>query len=240
MATRPILAPDVRQKILSIVSLHWETNGAPLLLSRLGQLLRTGGVDLTATFGSTKMVDALRLELDENLIVKTLPENPTIVVVAPRNAGAAANVAIQALDQSPPKNDDSPAIPRYNKAIWAAFSWPIKPGQVRTVSLEPVAFKDVDANLAISAATKKISPALVVTRTANQDPKEHQRLVAQAITKWAKDSGVAESELLASNIAKKSANAGDSLLSRMIEALSPDQLQRVALPLDVVDRLLKS
>jgi hypothetical protein len=122
-------------------------------------------------------------------------------------------------------------IPRYNAALWKAFRAPIEGGKRRfVVSLNPV--EVVDQPETSAPIGTEVKAAEIVDSSSATD-------VHKMILDWAARHGIPPTSLVLS-ARKATAGITTSLLARFLDALGPEDLERISMPLDIVQKLHKT
>jgi hypothetical protein len=232
----------VRLAVTQCVGEHWEKHHRALTLAALGNQMKSKGFDLKTFLKGQKLASFIHTELAAELYVAADPEDAGTLGVLPRsqqnNKDAFRGVI---------KTYGSPPIPRYQQAIWQAFTRPIREGTTRIVTLSPT-FNFFDANeesrKGLTAAdTYVIAVDDIAQRQPLEDNGHFARRVSEKIVSWHEKHALptAGPHLQRNQELGKGGTAGltATTLDRLLDALSKEQLARVSLPLDVIDSLRK-
>lgn len=226
--------PELLKAAANLVSSHWKREHSALLLSTLGHQLSAQGLDVPRILQGRKLSEVLRNEASEVMVERASPDS-TVMGVVPRSAEGQASKAIAKLTQNEASTN---APPRIHPAIWAAFTKPIPEGASRFISLDPPDFKDEQRVPGTTELT--VAPTDIVPRGA-LTPSEHNQKTFDSLSNWLQRTSTTLSEVLYSQGARTNPiKAGDTLLARVMSALSSDQKKRLTLPLDIVEALLKA
>lgn len=134
----------------------------------------------------------------------------------------------------PPSSEEGkiqirPAMPRYSRSFWAAFSMPLRGGERRYINIETHEFGPEKEKLGPEQDVWEIEPRFIRgTAEVALDNSE----IYQRIDDWLRSAGLDGKNFFIRKLQRT--NSGDSLLDQVISVLDNDQLSRVVLPLDVV------
>lgn len=227
-------APTCRLKeiIIKIVSDYWHNYKAGILLSTLGKCLSEEGIDLRETLGEQKLGRFIRTELGDQLRVVRNERNAAMITVTPVEIGDAAA-------QSPSATAATVArtFPRFNSSVWLAFKRVLGENQIRCIALDPVVrFDDLPEGEPCTDGR------LIIT---HDDIAQSGDVgaIATSITAWAEKNGVKLNQLTGAKsggLTKKDKNTtAKNLLDLLQASLSPQDLGRITIPLDLVIKLSK-
>lgn len=224
--------PDFKTHVRELVESYFRDKGQGLLLSRLGQTLRTQGVDLSAALAGQKLSDFIEQELGDTISLSASLVDPKIVSAVPKGKQPAVAPAktVRAAAQ--------PSIPRISPTVWAAFTKPLQDGHVRTLELAPPSFSDAPEVQGV-VLPRSIQQQDLTQRAAGTSKVDYEQEVFTKISAWIKVHGVDLREITADTVSMRQANSKKSLFDQLFERLSEDQRRRVSLPLDVVETLLR-
>lgn len=233
----------LRKDVVELVTEHWQEHGKAYLLSRLGLTLVRRGFNLQATLAGRKLAAYISTELADVLRVVSPPSNSLKSGVVPVTADLSGG--LEALFTAPtPLADGDGQIPSLVPAFWAAFTRPIPPDRVRTLSLAPrVQFQDVSVAAATQSGKKVVGPEFIVSPGAHGNG-TYKAAVYSSIQRWLSSNDVELAAVLASSpssagVTVQSRGESGSLLERLTSALTHEELRRISLPLDIVARLAK-
>lgn len=230
-AEQPAL-PDFKTHVRELVESYFRDKGQGLLLSRLGQTLRSRGVDLQAALAGRKLSDAIEQELGDAIALTVSLVDPKIVSAVPK--GKQPAVAPAEAAPAPPQ----PSIPRISPTVWAAFTKPLEDGHVRTLELSPPSFSNVAEAQGV-VLPRSIQPQDLTQRIAGTSKYDYEQEVFTKISAWIKTHGVDLREITADTVSMRHSSSKKSLFDQLFERLSDDQRKRVSLPIDVVETLLR-
>ncbi|MFM0643404.1 hypothetical protein PQR14_03670 [Paraburkholderia bryophila] len=235
-ANKDAQTDSIRSMIVALVRATWNEKRVGVLLSQIGSLV-SGHPELArAEMGSRKLTSYLEEELQDELRIFVSPDNPIVRVAIPAEVGVAGDPVLLFPHADPTKK--AAAATGVSGAILTAFSRPLAADKQRVVHLTPkVRFDDIDLDAEIPASAKPIARDLIVDPSGVADPAQATAQLIANIKEWR-----AQSELEPGTISPKprvSERPGrKSLLEQIIETLSEQDLKRVQLPLDIVEKLL--
>jgi hypothetical protein len=229
---------DVKQLISNVVAQHWDANGSGILLSTLGQIVKSKH--------PTALIDVkLAQFLDQELagIVKRIssPENPIVQVALPSSVLTDGDVA--RFFPTAANKAAKEEIPRYAHAFWAAFYKPLQSDHRRWLSISPtVAFRDTNTTEAPSGFPFEVQRQVIVDETTHPDPTTRSKVIVANIKPWLNGHGISVQEALETPAYRSSGLhdtkvRGSSLLDDLLATLSDADLKRIAMPLDIVAKL---
>jgi len=146
------------------------------------------------------------------------------------------------------KKQDKPLVrlkkpPHIPNVIWLAFSRPLAEGFARYISKEPkLSYRDIKVGAASKIAEIKINKDLLVI-DADSDKVKHDELVKN-VDQWILENlSEVRKDVSAERVIPTLASlpvGKDSVLHRMLASLTTEDLARISLPMDIVEKLLKS
>ena len=219
---------DLDERLVEWVNQWWAEHGKPLLLSQLGgyydgnlSAAIKGKARNLATYIETRLSDRVRIIRHE--------ERPQVVGAVPADTDVARlGGATTLLEQT--GNRPSGSV-RFHRAFWAAFRQPLDESNRRYISLTaPVHFQDVPNGEPQPENSTEIDGAYIVDT-------EDEVEVLGKIDQWLSAHGLDSAVFAVSKEQKSKPLPDNDLLGRLLGALDPDQLARINMPLDVVDRL---
>lgn len=241
--TAAISETSLPKVITYYVQQQFDKEGTGLLLSRLGQTLTQQHPELKAQLGSKKLAEFLARKMADSVRVVVSPHDAKVSIVLPTTAELGGDLSRYFPQRRAISTVNAPVVPRYNRAVWAAFSQPVIANATRWLSLEPVvSFADL-AQLSSLDGGLAIASEFIVTSAQIVDPAQRARKIAENIELWAKQTGTAAALLLAS--AKSTINSSVvseklSLLDLLLASLEESELKRIQIPLDVIAKLHRS
>lgn len=123
--------------------------------------------------------------------------------------------------------------PRFHMSFWTAFARPVGEGERRFINLST--FRFGNDKLEIGSASddvREIDPKFIATEETSRNVADMLRRIGE----WLDEQSLAQDRFLATP--RKQKTVRQNLLSEVIDSLSPEQLRRTSLPLDVVKSLL--
>jgi hypothetical protein len=241
------LIQELERRIIELTEEHWRKTHTAYFLSRLGielgPIWERAQTDLgikLKPFISTRLKDRLRFEVS--------PTDPLQIGLFPKNAVLDKAVDEYFTSSSPSFGNAAVAVPRFSPAFWALFAKPLAKDHRRficTFAPPQLVFVDLEQNRVPESGWIEVDRELIVPEG------EGDRLgfILRSIESWdmahpelpsvafAKPRSAATSPRLqptADDLASK------SLLHLMIESMTPEELRRTTLGLDVVAKLLRS
>ncbi len=205
----------IRARIAGLIDGHFSEGATSYYLSQLGNELKDDRKTLERL--TRKKVSEFVQDEFQYEIGRTGSHNNVLFIVAPgANPG-----------------NPAPALPRFNKRFWAAFSVPLPEGERRFLDLSNLNFGPDREELGSEGRDiREIEARYLPTANESRTPAQ----VAEEIKAWAE---VQRLDVEHFTIArrKRPTESGKSLLTEIITMLDKDQLKRVCLPLDVIQTL---
>ena len=226
--TQQLSDADLDERLVELVNQWWAEHGKPLLLSQLGGYDNgklgaaiKGKARNLATYIETRLSDRVRVIRHE--------ERPQVVGVVPADAEVARFGGATALLE---RTGNRPiGSVRFHRAFWAAFRQPLTESQRRYINLRaPVHFQDVPIDDPQPENSTEVDSAYIVDT-------EDEVEVQGKINEWLAANGLDSAAFAVSKEQESKPLPANDLLGRLLGALDPDQLARINMPLDVVDRL---
>lgn len=225
--------PDFKTHVRDLVESYFRDKGQGLLLSRLGQSLRSQGVDLQAALAGRKLSEVIEQDLGDVISLTTSLVDPKILSAVPKGEHLAP-----VTPPKPPPAPDQPSIPRISPTVWAAFTKPLPDGHVRILELAPPSFSDIPEAKG-DLLQRCIQPKDLTTRDSGVSKSSYELEVFQKISAWLTAQGIELREITANTVSMRHAHSKKSLFHQLYERLSEEQRKRVSLPIDVVESLLR-
>jgi hypothetical protein len=235
---------DVRDFLVQAVTAHWNRYRSALLFSTIGTYLIKKGFDTAALFQGRKLIDIISSEFSTEIKVVRSSLSAEKIGLIPKDEYE------EGKDDEYFKKQDKPHV-RLKKpsfipnVIWLAFSRPLAEGYARYISTEQkLSYRDIkDKNGAESKiAGIKINKDLIII-DADNDQTKHDELIKN-VEQWILENlSEVRKEGLAERPISTSASLSlgkDSVLHRMIASLTTEDLARISLPMDIVEKLLRS
>lgn len=228
--------PGLRDIVLTAVNKHWVEHKTALPLAALGNILKQEGVNLEEFRLGDSLAQRLRKDFASDLVVSPSPKNAKILGVIPRNEEQHVQEAFQALGRSDTGGTTAPT--RWLRAaVRLAFGRPISAGSRRIATLTPrFAFVDRAAGYGpdTDVGELEITAADIVERLSDENTKAFNERVRAAAEKWFQTHSLDFDQVATRSEVR---NMSGTLLDRLIDTLSEEQLKRCILPLDVVAAL---
>ncbi len=232
MEEEQTVQPDFKTLVRYLVESYFRDKGQALLLSRLGQSLRTQGVDLQAALAGRKLSEVIEDELGDVILLTSSLVDPKIMSAVPKCKQPAV------VPSRPEPEPAQPPIPRVSPTVWAAFTKPLQDGQVRSLEIYPPSFTDVPESQGV-LLRQCIQQKDLTLRAAGVTKSSYEQEVFSKISAWLATQDVELREITAETVSARHANSRKSLFDQMYDRLSEEQRKRVSLPLDVVESLLR-
>jgi len=216
---------ELENRVVQLVEQYWDQHEKPLLLSQLGNgevgqqaKAAAGGL---SRFIETRLRDRVRLIQHED-VRQLIGATPWAVA-----AGGGDHSAL--LDRT--RNASGAPEQRFAPAFWAAFRKPLVSGYSRWVRSEkPVRFEDVREGFKAPQGFVEIGRTYIV------DPGGETETVLANIEAWREEKGV-ELDAYLMTREREPGSASDDLLGQLLGRLDRDEMRRVTMPLDVIDKL---
>lgn len=230
-------ASPFKEVIVQLTSEHWTRNKRALLLASVGQTLTKRGYSLGAELRGQKLASFIQQELKDRIAVFRSPHDPLVLGMVPIEEANAPDLNVLFAPASGEAAHSRGTI--FDKGLWVAFSHQLVPGYIRKMQFHPeIRYIDVLTESADSVDGTVIPPESIlpvgVMPKAERDAQLQKNIVSWLeANKLEKDLGIArhrDKDILS--------NSGDSLLSIVLDALDAKERERVALPLDIVAKLL--
>ena len=212
---------ELDRRIVDSVCRYWAEERKPLLLSQLG-----GHGDIGARVKSVAsgLEAYLRHRLAERVTVIRHSADPTVVAVVPTEAAKGRD--FDSLLEKPVGHPPDTRQPRFVPALWAAFRRPLDEGKERYVSVKrPIRFVDV-------AAGEHPENRIAIPRECISDAPG----VIERINQWIEENELDRAPFLFEERAGERLPSND-VLGRFLLALDPGDMERVSMPLDIVNKL---
>ena len=216
---------ELENEVVEVVEKYWQEHNKPLLLSQLGNgdvgrqaTAKAGGL---AKFIETKLSDRVRLIQHEDA--------RQLIGAIPRAVDLGSRSDSELLERSRTVAEGSDQ--RFEPAFWAAFRKGLETGYSRWVRSErPIRFKDVPEGFEAAQGFVEVDRSYIVEPGAGTDE------VIANINMWSDNKGV-QLDAFVRTRERESGSGSDSLLGQLLDSLDPDEMKRVTMPLDVVDKL---
>ncbi len=230
---------SLKSEIVRLTKVHWDATGRAVLLARIGHTLTRNGFNLRALLRGQKFAAFVRNEMQDQVLVLDSPTDALVQGAVP--LGEAGKAYDPEVVFSPPAGSlGSSSRISFDKRLWVAFSHPLAEGNVRTITFEPeIVFRDVaigDPSLegALTIRDDLIIPIGTLEKV-ERDSKL-QRNILEWLTANSVDIELAKARY---GFHERPPESMDSVLSLLLAALDTKERERISLPLDIVDKLLK-
>ncbi len=234
--------PDLQRlktEILTYVSSRFEQRRQVIFLSNVGQELSKKGVNFRALLGEKKLADFIREEMGEQIQVVPSPHDSKILAAVPAGIDLAKEIdpfgrhrQARVETASVRQPDIEKKLP-VGRALVVAFSRMIPEGHQRVVRLNPVLeFQDYPADGERPEGITLDADMIAPPTEGNKDEWEQQ--VQNSILRWAALNSIPLSKIVR---VSKDREAPRSVLEVLLSSLSPSDLQRIMMPLDIVNHL---
>lgn len=227
--TNPPEEPRIDREIADLVQEHWEAHGTPLLLSQLGSRIPREDAAVIKN-ESENLAAYLRDRLADRVEVIQSGQTPAIIAAIPANVGKDSNIDVDTMLLGTSRRL---VFPRFHPAFWAAFVKEPAPRTRRYVSVgPPPRFQELsdDTTPSDTDATEVASEYIV-------GDGDDVAAVHSSIKRWLIANSLDESLFLADRESRRKQLPSDDLLGRLIVALTPEELKRMSIPLDIVSKL---
>ncbi|MXY51454.1 MAG: hypothetical protein F4Y86_02845 [Gammaproteobacteria bacterium] len=214
------------EQAVQLVERCWAEREVPLLLSELGsgeigKGVRTEGVGL-ARFVETRLQGRVRLikHKDVAQLIGVIPWHVDV-----RDEQHESGL-LERTRRATPQGEG-----RFEVGFWAAFRKPLGSGRTRWVRSEkPVRFEDVREGFSAPDGFIQVERSFIV------DPGGDANDVVESMERWSKEVDVPLGTFQRAR-ARTSGEATDDLLGKLLATLDEDEMRRVTMPLDVVNKL---
>lgn len=241
---------EIEEKIDKLVCDYWKDNERPLLLSQLPKRLAEASIEINRPLGQGYLDFLRSLNLKETTIGRaTDAPNDVIWALFPRTVSrddAFASLkhlrrdthGAKAAQGAQADRTDVAAIDRvvYHPPVWNAFTTPISNGFRRVFFTQPqLRYADMPESEEVPDNAFMIPRDLLEETLVTKSPST----TAQVIRRWATEAGVPEDTIVKPKPRDFSARECSSeLLAKALSRLSPADLSKVSVPLDVVLKML--
>ena len=221
-------ATELKDRIANLIDEHWHQRSEPLLLSQLGAADH-GEVGRLAKAQSGSLAAFMEHNVADRVRIVRGSTNPLVFAAVP--ASIDVNVEVDDLLERV-RDHAATGGPRFHPAFWAAFRVPLDDGNRRFVSTRtPIRFEDLQS-LTEGQPAGYVELDRRYIAAAECDAGGVQQLIADWLCHCGLD---AKTYLVASNAASELPK--NDLLGRLLMALDTDDLERVTMPLSVIDKL---
>lgn len=219
---------DLENRVIELTQQEWNDHGAPLLLARLGAC-DNGDIARLAKEQSNNLEAYLRRHLINRVQVVRHRARHQLVGVLPLDVDVDSNGGADALLERT-QSTSKDAIRRYHPAFWAAFRKPLDESKRRYVSVrEPIRFFD-------SSEADPPDDHYEIAGEYIAGPDVDPDQVQEKVQRWLTDKGILH--LVYSMMSRpRPEYRNEDLLDRLLHSLKPEDLKRISMPLDVINKL---
>ena len=217
---------DLDSRIVDLIRQHWEKEKKPLLLSQLGSR-DSGDVAKRAKSMMGSLGVYLRVRLSASVRVLQHSTKPVVVGAIPSDVDVPASDVDRLLGQG---SEPGKGVRRYYAAFWAAFRKPLDPSERRYLHVDlPCHFRDSGDEAVAGPGYTEIERSFITDQGAD-DTK-----IEESIREWLESKGMEAQAFYQSR--DGTTLPQDDLLGRLVTALDADDLKRMTVPLDIVQKL---
>jgi hypothetical protein len=222
---------------------YWSQIGKAYLLSQLGLDLRRAGFVLALELNGRKLLPYVQSELATSIRTERNPDNPIIWGAFPRSAALTQELRFYFRRSDQHDLGHKAPIPRIDSRLWAAFSIPLSEEKVRRIAIEPeIMFWDAPDDSEDVEGTFLIERERIIP-AGTKPPAERAAELYSQISAWTQKNGFQIDRFLARTRdrpgeSSQTAARGNTALHRIIDLVDPKDRPRIAIPLDVAQRLL--
>lgn len=221
--------------IFEITSALFAGQKSPVPLARIGQLLAQQVPDFKSSLNGMKLHEFIAQELSEEILLTHKAGDLLSLLASPKNPKEASTK--QDLTQK--------ERIRYHLPFWAAFAKRLPENHIRILRLTPkVTFDDIMESDPIPTDALVIQREFILDPAISQSKPEENNRIFLSIGRWLANNPI-DSDLViakpktATHTQLPALNTrNESLLHSLINSLTPDELKRVAIPLDVAKKLM--
>ena len=201
----------------------------PLLLSRLGGE-RNGDIARQAKEQAGSLGAYLRKRLADHVQVVQHSIRPTVIGAIPSDVVAAESGNFDTLLEKT-RGHAMQTAQRFRPAIWAGFRKPLHESNRRYMSVQaPVHFQD-------GPGDDQPDGYIEVQREYVVGPEAEATEVQHKIEAWLTENGLEPTPFMMTRPSETAQLPSHDLLGRLLLALDPDDLKRLSMPLDIVNKL---
>lgn len=204
----------IKTRIVSLLDARFSSDYKTYHNSKLGEDLGQDRIVLEQLTG-LRLGQFIKENLDYGYDL--IGENKNVLVILPKGETLASTES---------------AVPRFSFSFWAAFAKPLAAGEQRFLNLDTQRFGPSKEELETDGSNVvEISAEYIA-------PEGHSGSAADTVARiysWIEKNGFELSSFIAGN--KKRRPPKDSFLNILLSSLTPSQLQRTRMPLDVIKTL---
>ena len=220
---------NLDSRIIELVRQYWDEHRTPLLLSRLGGEYN-GDIAREAKEQAGGLGVYLRQRLPDHVRVVQHSTTHALIGAIPSDADTGESGNFDTL-LNQTRDHAIQTAQRFQPAFWAGFRKPLHESSRRYMSVQaPVHFRDVLGDNQPDGLTE-------IQREYVVGPDAETTEVQQKIEEWLEDNGLEPTSFLMTRTTETVQLPSHDLLGRLLLALDPDDLKRLSMPLDIVNKL---
>ncbi len=217
---------DLTGEITELVTKHWNDHNAPILLSQLGQ----GEIGSRAKKEAGSLIAFVQTRMAGKLHVIRHSAVAQVVGVLPAEVAIEPGSEDALLDRT--RSNARPEEQRFHPAFWAAFLKPLDSSAKRFLWRDPTRFRDVVGEGAVPDRDQ----AIEIHRKYIIEDAEPEAVRAR-IQQWQEANDTEVAPFLARPGKRDEGLPADDILGRMLEVLEVEDLRRLSMPMDIVNKL---
>lgn len=228
-----------------LVTSHWSSTGKAYLLAWVPPALAKAGVDMNSVLKGRKLKDAIQEDCRAELRVVRNPNFQLVWGAIPIDAAIPTNLADLFLEQETApehKAKTSQESMRFGRAIWVAFSKPLKPDHRRYVEVGPPSkMYDIAIGEAPPPLGLEVDEGLILSSAPSLIPMDDRdQQIEENIRKWAAQRGLPLQKLQPAprtliGVEKGTTPAEFDFID--FSGLSNADKARILIPLDIIAKL---
>lgn len=222
-----------------IVRSHWSSTGKAFLLSWIPGALAKHGVDLPSVLRGRKLKDAIQEEGRSVLRAIRHPDYQLVWAIVPIDAPATNLKDLFPFSKQTDALAEKDSV-RFGRAVWSAFSKPLKPHQRRYLEIGPPSkMYDLAESEPPPPLGLEVDPSLIYGAQPSLVPiEERDEHIERTIRKWAADHKIPIDKLTPANRLPTIGEYHDATIDLIdFSDLSPAEKGRILIPLDILPKL---
>ena len=225
--TKESTLAEIDDRLVTLVVKWWEDHNKPVLLSQLGTR-EEGKLASSAREVSGGLADYIRSRLAQRIRVIQHDVMRELVGAVPADVNLDKCGGANALLER--TRSQISGTTRYHRALWAAFRMPLEDSSKRYICQNaPIHFEDIPPGQQPRDGYVEIDRSFVAnTLDAPQ--------VQEKIEDWLAANDVDPAAFHISKGHQRQSLPANNLLDRLLVALDPDELRRITMPLDIVEK----
>lgn len=220
---------DIDDRIVELVQQCWQEHQTPLLLSRLGTQ-EDGRIAEVARQQASGLADYLRTRLSDHIRVIQHSTKSMVIGAIPSHVAADIGGDFDPMLEKTYSSAESSFL-RFRPAFWTAFRKPLAEGSKRYINVHPP-FHFVD-----TPSTDQPESYAEIEQRHIKGPTAEPTEVVRSLQAWLEENSLEASSFASTGKPQSARLPSDDLLGRLLHALDPDDLRRVSMPLDVIEKL---